>query len=224
MHLGTLARVSRGRRRDAGEGDQPVPRVGAPEPGQALRGSGDLDAWGDGSAYRLRRDGEPTLVVEHRGHRSPAPLAVRLDGGPPRLMVDRVATIPTIDRIVVALADRPLTPTALRERVGVRNQTLGVAFDRLVTAGHVVRNEDGLAVPVPAPSWALTRTRGAGANRPPSAQAPHAVDRRTVAGVRGSVAAAPHRLIARSNSEMSCEEPMESGVRYAPIPVSPCCA
>lgn len=131
-----------------------VRKSGASEPGQALRGSGDLHAWGDSNAYLLRREGNPTLVVEHRGHRSPEPLLVRLDGDPPRLVVDGVATSPVVEpldeRIVAVLTVSPLTRTALRERMGVRNETLGVAIDRLVTAGKVVRIEDGLAVPVPA--------------------------------------------------------------------------
>lgn len=132
-----------------------VRKSGAPDPGQSLRGSGDLHAWGDSNAYLLRREGKPTLVVEHRGHRSPEPLVVQLGGDPPRLVVEGVAASPVVEpldkRIVDALAARPLTRTALRERLGVRNETLGVAIDRLVTLGRVVRIEDGLAVPVPAP-------------------------------------------------------------------------
>lgn len=79
---------------------------------------------------------------------------MRLDGDPPRLVVDGVATPPVVDpldeRIVAVLTASPLTRTALRDRMGVRNETLGVAIDRLLTAGRVVRIEDGLAVPVPA--------------------------------------------------------------------------
>ena len=130
-----------------------VRKSGASEPGQALRGSGDLHAWGDSNAYLIRRDGKPTLIVEHRGHRAPEPLVVRLDGDPPRLVVDGVAARAPVDpldeRILAALANRPLTRTALRERMGVRNETLGIAIDRLVTTGRVIRIEDGLAVPVP---------------------------------------------------------------------------
>lgn len=129
-------------------------KSGASDPGQALRGSGDLHAWGDSNAYLVRRDGKPTLVVEHRGHASPEPLVVQLDGDPPRLVVEGVATTPVVEpldtRIVQALTAHPLTRTALRELIGVRNETLGVAIDRLVSAGRVVRIEDGLTVPVPA--------------------------------------------------------------------------
>ena len=56
---------------------------------------------------------------------------------------------PLDESILAALANRPLTRTALRERMGVRNETLGIAIDRLVTTGRVIRIEDGLAVPVP---------------------------------------------------------------------------
>lgn len=128
-------------------------KSGASDPGQALRGSGDLHAWGDSNAYLVRRDGKPTLVVEHRGHASPEPLVVQLEGDPPRLVVEGAATRPVVEpldtRIVQALTAHPLTRTALRELIGVRNETLGVAIDRLVSAGRVVRIEDGLAVPVP---------------------------------------------------------------------------
>ncbi len=56
---------------------------------------------------------------------------------------------PIDQRIVQALTAHPLTRTALRELIGVRNETLGVAIDRLVSAGRVVRIHDGLTVPVP---------------------------------------------------------------------------
>jgi hypothetical protein len=130
-----------------------VRKSGASEPGQALRGSGDLHAWGDSNAFLLRRDGRPTLVVEHRGHGAPEPLVVRLDGDPPRLIVDDAPAIPAVDpldqRIVAALAGRPLTRTALRECLGVRNETLGTAIERLVAAGRVLWIEGGLTVPFP---------------------------------------------------------------------------
>jgi hypothetical protein len=130
-----------------------VRKSGASEPGQALRGSGDLHAWGDSNAYLLRRDGQPTLVVEHRAHRAPEPVIVRLDGDPPRLVVEDApppaAAEPLDDRIVTALVGRPLTRTALRERLGVRNETLGAAIERLLSAKRVIRVDDGLAVPVP---------------------------------------------------------------------------
>ncbi|MGH7343223.1 MAG: AAA family ATPase [Candidatus Rokuibacteriota bacterium] len=129
-----------------------VRKSGATDPGQSLRGSGDLHAWGDSNLYLLRRDGRPSLVAEHRARPAPPPLAVRLDGDPPRLVVDDAVQLtpdPLDDRIVHALRERPLTRTALRDTLGVRNESLGVALDRLLASGRLVRSADGLAVPVP---------------------------------------------------------------------------
>ncbi len=130
-----------------------VRKSGAADPGQSLRGSGDLHAWGDSNLYLLRRDGRPALVAEHRARPAPPPLALRLDGDPPRFVVDD-APVPTPDpldeRVVHALLPRPLTRTALRDQLGVRNESLGAALNRLLASGRLVRVADGLAVPVPA--------------------------------------------------------------------------
>jgi hypothetical protein len=131
-----------------------VRKSAASEPGQSLRGSGDLHAWGDSNLYLLRRDGRPTLIAEHRSLPAPPPVTVRLDGDPPRLTVGDApepATDPLDDRIVAALRDHPMTRTALRERLAVRNETLGAAIDRLLAVGRLVRLGDGLVVPVPHP-------------------------------------------------------------------------
>ena len=79
-------------------------------------------------------------------------LGVKLDGDPVRLVIDDAAPVPTDpleEKVVKALAAAPLTRTALRERLGVRNETLGVAIERLIAAGRVLRVDGGLAVPVP---------------------------------------------------------------------------
>lgn len=129
-----------------------VRKSGASDPGTALRGSGDLHAWGDSNLYLVKREGRPTVVVEHRANRAPAPFVVKLDGDPARLTIDDSAPVqadPIDEKIVKALAGAPLTRTALRERLGVRNETLGAAVERLIAAGRVLRVDGGLAVPVP---------------------------------------------------------------------------
>ena len=42
-----------------------------------------------------------------------------------------------------------LDEAALRERIGVRNETLGTCVDRLLASGRLIRTPDGLVVPVP---------------------------------------------------------------------------
>ncbi len=130
-----------------------VRKSGAADPGTALRGSGDLHAWGDSNLYLVKRDGKPTVVVEHRANRAPLPFGVKLDGEPARLVIDDsppVEVEPIDAKIVKALLPAPLTRTALRECLGVRNETLGLAIDRLLASGQVLRVDGGLAVPVPA--------------------------------------------------------------------------
>lgn len=139
-----------------------VRKSGASEPGTALRGSGDLHAWGDSNLYLVKRDGRPTVVVEHRANRAPPPFCVKLDGDPTRFIVEDgtvVQEAPLDQRIVQALTASPLTRTALREQLGVRNETLGVAIDRLLAAGRLLRVDGGLAVPVPVPASADRRER-----------------------------------------------------------------
>ena len=131
-----------------------IRKSGGSEPGTALRGSGDLHAWGDSNLYLVKRDGKPTLVAEHRSHRAPEPLAITLEGDPPRLVVSAVEPKappdPLDERVMAALKAEPLTRSALRERLKVRNETLGDAVERLVASGRVLRTENALAVPVPA--------------------------------------------------------------------------
>lgn len=100
------------------------------EPGQALRGSGDIHAWGDSNLYIQKgRDGW-TLTTEHRAQPSAAPIGVKLDGDPPRLcVVDHSVE----DRVLTALAAGPTTRRALRDQLGVRAETLGEVLHTMAT-------------------------------------------------------------------------------------------
>jgi hypothetical protein len=128
-----------------------VRKSAASEPGQALRGSGDLHSWGDSNLYVVRREGRPMLVAEHRSRPSPAPVGLSLEGQPPRLVVSAAAPPidPLEDRVLAALATDPMTRTELREKLGIRNESLGVVLQRLESAGRLVRVDGRLAVPVP---------------------------------------------------------------------------
>jgi len=130
-----------------------VRKSGAADPGTALRGSGDLHAWGDSNLYVVKRDGKPTVVAEHRANKPPAPFGIRLDGDPACLVLEEGAPVeadPLEKRVLDALLPVPLTRTALRERLGVRNETLGAVLDRLAATGALIRVDGLLAVPVPA--------------------------------------------------------------------------
>jgi RecA-family ATPase len=133
-----------------------VRKASATQPGQALRGSGDLHAWSDSNLYLLHRKDRLELHAEHRSQPAPDPLVVRLHDDPAHIVVegsvghDEPGLQPLHRGIVDALATQPKTRTALREIVAVRNETLGEALTWLQARGHVVRR-DGL--------WGVPRSR-----------------------------------------------------------------
>jgi biotin operon repressor len=118
--------------------------------GTGLRGSSDLHAFGDSNLYlrKLSQDSALELKIEHRAAAAPAP--VRL-----RLRVDKLAEPsarfeildaahqedPAAKRILELLAksDAPVSSTTLREKLGIRNQTVAEALKLLQTDGRVQR-------------------------------------------------------------------------------------
>lgn len=126
-------------------------RKGGDVGGAALRGSGDLHAWGDSNLYLHRRDDGIHLVAEHRARPAPEPVVLRLEGDPPRLNVVGTAPERSLDERVLDALDQPTGHTRLRERIGVRNETLGEVLVRLHAAGRL-RREGSLIVRVPVPA------------------------------------------------------------------------
>jgi hypothetical protein len=138
--------------------------------GQALRGSGDLHAWGDSNLYLRRRDDHLSLCVEHRAAPAPEPFRLVLNDDPaPHLAVveDDDAPDPRADQILadrilalIEASDSPLTRDAIRSVLKVRNASLGNALARLHAQSRVVRDAGGFRlphrpppiVPVPAPT------------------------------------------------------------------------
>lgn len=119
----------------------------ASQPGQALRGSGDLHAWSDSNLFVLHGRGGLELHAEHRNHAAPEPVSVRLARDPEHLVVEPLEPEEEADdvtsRVVDALADGPLGRTALRDRVRIRNARLGRVLEELARSGRVVRDGDG---------------------------------------------------------------------------------
>jgi len=142
-------------------------------PGQGLRGSGDLHAWGDSNLYLHRRREHLVLSVEHRAARAPDPVALWLDPDPACTRL-RLCDIPSgrpvgdgepdteqrapvdLARAVIAALDAagaPVTRPVLRTTLRVRNERLGEVLGELLSAGLVARVGERWArssVPVPA--------------------------------------------------------------------------
>ncbi|MGH7340043.1 MAG: AAA family ATPase [Candidatus Rokuibacteriota bacterium] len=136
--------------------------------GQALRGSGDLHAWGDSNLYIRRRDPSLRLTIEHRSAPSPAPCCLELALEPaPHLRVldaeltDHSENIADLgERVIAALtaAHKPLSRDALRDVLRTRNATLGDTLARLRAECRIVRADNGFALrrdsrtPIPVPA------------------------------------------------------------------------
>lgn len=135
-------------------------------PGQDLRGSGDLHAWGDSNAYLGRRKDRLVLTLEQRFHRpiDPVPLRiqVRPDGSCPHLALadpedTSHAAPPALHQAIVdALASEPnpVPRTRLRARLHVNNHRLGAALQELQRLGRVRKTGQGWATSSATPAQA----------------------------------------------------------------------
>ncbi len=132
------------------------------QPGQALRGSGDLHAFADSALYLSRHGEEITATIEHRAAATPAPVRLRLaggDGGQTHLEVARSADATAdprvvsspVERVLAALraAGKPLTRSAVRDTVRINNHRLGEILADLERAGRVCRVAEGWQLPAP---------------------------------------------------------------------------
>ena len=123
---------------------------GGAQSGQALRGSGDLHAWGDSNAYLAHDRGKLKLTLEHRAAPAPEPFHIELKTEPLQLALvegfeDRP---PSLENRVMEAVDRakaPLTRTELRRQVKVNNQQLGLILTGLEQRGQLSRTPDGWA-------------------------------------------------------------------------------
>ena len=125
--------------------------------GYALRGSGDLYAWGDAYAYLSRRETAFRLSLEHRSHPATDPLALKLvsrpDGSAPHLEIARdhtpsaPASLETLAEREIAASGAALTRAQLRARLKVNNQRLGQALENLQRAGRLSKTRQGWLPP-----------------------------------------------------------------------------
>jgi AAA domain len=124
-------------------------------PGQALRGSSELHAWGDSNLYVQRRGDTLRLTVEHRAAPSTNGLALELRACGDALalhVVDlssdalRTPVAPSpVERIEEALAQAalPLSLRQLRRICRMRTATLCDALTTLRTEGRVLKSPAG---------------------------------------------------------------------------------
>lgn len=125
-------------------------------PGQSLRGSSDLHAFGDSNLYLSRSAQDITMTIEHRAAASIQPLSLLLDDSEnrPHLVIkDGLEKNLTIDtdlktRVIASLqkALGPITRTQLRSQLRVNNQRLGQSISELQASGKIVITSEGLQV------------------------------------------------------------------------------
>jgi hypothetical protein len=123
------------------------------QPGQSLRGSSDLHAFGDSNAYLARKGEDVLLTLEHRSARAPQPMVLRLaclpDGAASHLEIkDGVsAEVPetSLERKLVDLLRRrgPLPRNQLRSELRINNHRLGDLLIALEKSGEIRRTQDG---------------------------------------------------------------------------------
>ena len=129
-------------------------KSGATRPGQALRGSSELHAWGDSNLYLRRRDRQILMTVEHRAAPGLNDIEIELadDGKGPALRLRQVETGDAAPRpetperrILQALAeaDAPLSQRQIRERAATRHKTVGAILRKLVREGRIRHDAEG---------------------------------------------------------------------------------
>lgn len=131
---------------------------GHARPGQALRGSSELHAWGDSNLYLHRDRDRLVLTTEHRAAASMSPIDLELatdNGVALRLASSERATttatdrVPATERVLAALAAAPtsLTRRALRDACRLRSSSVGDALAELLADGLVIEDDAGYRLP-----------------------------------------------------------------------------
>ena len=129
-------------------------KSGAARPGQALRGSSELHAWGDSNLYLRRRDRQILMTVEHRAAPGLNDIEVELadHGKGPALRLRQVDTTEagappeTPERRILhalAEADAPLSQRQIRERAATRHKTVADILQKLVREGRIHQDDEG---------------------------------------------------------------------------------
>jgi len=123
------------------------------QPGQALRGSSDLHAFGDSNAYLVRRKEHIILTLEHRAAKPPDPIALELlslpDGSAAHLQIaspDNISTDLSLNERILDLLrqkNKPWTRTNIRKHLKCNNQRLGKCLQELDRQDLIMRTSAG---------------------------------------------------------------------------------
>ncbi len=127
---------------------------GAARPGQALRGSSELHAWGDSNLYLRRRRERILLTAEHRAAPGLADIAIELTdhGQGLALRLGQAADEESVparqtpeQRVLEILAEAgtPLSQRQIRERAATRATTVVAALRTLSREGRVEHAAQG---------------------------------------------------------------------------------
>lgn len=125
-------------------------------PGQGLRGTSDLHAFGDSNLY-LSRDTDDTieLVTEHRSAPAHAPLKLRLHNteGTTHLDVIETLTTPASSNLDQRILDylsgytQPVQRNTVRTALRCNNQRFGQTITALLAEKKIIATPDGLHLP-----------------------------------------------------------------------------
>ena len=139
-------------------------RAGNERPGQSLRGSSELHAWGDSNLYLRRMTDEDyyvDLTIEHRAAPSQGDIQLRLqtsdekpylvyEGGEPSSRTPPSAE----ERIIGALQnhDGQISGESLRSACGMKSSTFWQALNQLVSQKVVTKTENNSYLLLPSPA------------------------------------------------------------------------
>ena len=129
-------------------------KSGGSRPGQALRGSSELHAWGDSNLYLRRRDKKIVMTVEQRDARGLNDIELELidDGHGPAFRLHREAADEdrpehaTVEQRIlkaIAQAERPLSKAQIRSHAAARNASVVAAIEKLTQEGRIERAPKG---------------------------------------------------------------------------------
>ena len=125
-------------------------KSGATRPGQALRGSSELHAWGDSNLYLRRRDNQIVMTVEHRAAPGLNDIEIELADEGQGLALRLRRAVPDEaaakshtpeQRIIRTLAEagKPLSQAQIRKRAAARNATVSATLHKLLQQGRIER-------------------------------------------------------------------------------------